>query len=223
MRLSFPTDGRAAGAAGLCLAALLAVSGTAATPTLDGVQVMAPPGFVGFCGRAPVECSGGTDTPSDVDMTAERWLALNEVNDYVNRTVARIDDRTNYGVRDFWTFPNERGGDCEDLALEKRRMLIERGWPVDSLLLATAKWWWPDEDHVALIVVAGGEEYVLDSASPYILPRRRSGYVWLARQSRYRPFLWVSPDIPTPAAARELPPIGAPIFLPVKGQTHGPR
>jgi len=176
-----------------------------------GGQVMPPFGFVAFCLRDAKACEGGTDAPAEVALTPERWTELNEVNAYVNRAVAQVEDRDNQGVAEYWDFPNALGGDCEDLALLKRKMLIERGWPAEALLMTVARERSGD-GHAVLTVTTDKGDYVLDNKNWAIVAWADAPYLWVKRQSPKRPYAWVSLDRPTARvmAEQSLPPLGAP-------------
>lgn len=172
------------------------------SPMPVGGQVMAPPGFIGFCKRNAAECESGSDRPSTPELTPELWRLLNAVNDYVNR-LPQIDDKANYGIKEYWTFPNRRGGDCEDFALEKRRLLIAQGQSGDAFLLATGQGT-DDTLHAVLIAVTNLGDYVLDNKNWAIVPWAEATYVWKGRQSRERPSRWVAlvpKASPSPAEA----------------------
>lgn len=176
-----------------------------------GGQVMPPFGFVAFCLRDAGECEGGTDSPMEVALTPARWTELNEVNAYVNRAVTQIEDRDNHGSAEYWDFPNALGGDCEDLALLKRKLLIERGWPAEALLMTVARERAGD-GHAVLTVVTDKGDYVLDNKNWAILAWADAPYIWVKRQSPKRPYVWVALDRKgTGIAAEErLPPLGTP-------------
>jgi predicted transglutaminase-like cysteine proteinase len=57
-------------------------------------------------------------------MNTEGANKLSALNDYVNKNIEY--KREPAGI-DNWQIP-EKGGDCEDLALYKRKLLIEQGW-----------------------------------------------------------------------------------------------
>lgn len=177
-----------------------------------GQQVVPPNGFISFCVRNPKECEGGTDHPTDMALTPGRWTQLNEVNDYVNRNVPQIEDIDNYGVTENWTYPNANGGDCEDLALLKRKMLIERGWPASDLLIAVVHEWNGD-GHAILVATTDKGDYVLDNKNWAIVSWANAPYTWAKRQSRERPYVWVNLDTSTfrLASNEAMPPLGAPI------------
>lgn len=177
-----------------------------------GQQVLPPYGYVAFCLRDRHECEGGTDTPKNMPLTPDRWSQLNEVNDYVNRNIPQIEDIDNYGVQEWWAYPNERGGDCEDLALLKRKMLIERGWPQEDLLMTVVREWNGD-GHAVLVVTTDKGEYVLDNKNWAIVSWADAPYTWIKRQSQKRPYIWVDLDQRTFLTASNdvVPPLGAPI------------
>lgn len=155
-----------------------------------GQAVPAPQGFRMLCLRDPAECSGGTDAPRPMTWTEQRSRDLETVNAYVNGFPENTDE-ANFHQREYWTEANPvRGGDCEDLALEKRRLLIQRGWRNEDLLLAmvtTAT----GEAHVVLIAVTDQGEYVLDNRNWAIIPWGYAPFTWEKRQSRERPAVWV--------------------------------
>jgi predicted transglutaminase-like cysteine proteinase len=177
-----------------------------------GQQVIPPYGYVAFCMRNPKECEGGTDAPRNMELTQARWAELNQVNDYVNNNVPQVEDISNYGVSEIWSYPNERGGDCEDLALLKRKMLIERGWAPEDLLVTVVREW-NGAGHAILTVDTDKGEYVLDNKNWAIVAWNDAPYTWVKRQSRERPYIWVNLDQSSFRVASNdaLPPLGAPI------------
>lgn len=176
-----------------------------------GQQVMPPMGFISFCLNDPSQCEGGTDTPVKKALTSESWNELNTINDYVNTNVPQVEDIANYGVNERWSYPNARGGDCEDLALLKRKMLIERGWSPADLLIAVVREWNGD-GHAILVVDTDKGELVLDNKNWAIVAWNDTPYTWVKRQSRERPYIWVNLDTRTfRTADNTYPPLGAPI------------
>lgn len=145
--------------------------------------------------RANLDDGGDVEASriEDPAMTPELWAVAQRVNQYVNRTIIRRSDWSAYGVNDRWATPlayGQRYGDCEDYALEKRRLLIEAGVPAQALNIALATTRWGDS-HAVLLLSAGGGEYVLDNLDAWILPWDQAPYRWRARQVGGDPFLWV--------------------------------
>ncbi len=177
-----------------------------------GQQVVPPYGYIAFCLRNRHECEGGTDQPKNAALTPERWTELNAVNDYVNRDIPQVEDIVNYGVNEWWAYPNERGGDCEDLAMLKRKLLIERGWSKEDLLITVVREWNGD-GHAVLVVATDKGDYVLDNKNWAIVSWTDAPYTWVKQQSRKRPYIWVNLDERSfrVATNETVPPLGAPI------------
>jgi predicted transglutaminase-like cysteine proteinase len=75
-------------------------------------------------------------TEARVPVNAERMRQLIEVNQRVNTTITEVTDLEQYGREDVWRIPTSGKGDCEDFALLKRHMLIQRGWRASALQIA---------------------------------------------------------------------------------------
>lgn len=185
-----------------------------ATAMPAGQQVTAPLGYIGFCTRNPGECAGGTDTPRDTVLSPEGWAELNQINNFVNNSVPQISDMQLYERSEWWAYPDARGGDCEDLALMKRKLLIERGWALENLLIAVVREQNGD-GHAVLLVKTDRGEFVLDNKNPEIAAWQDAPYRWIKRQSRERPFVWVNLDRSTfrDKNMAEMPPLGQAAIL----------
>jgi predicted transglutaminase-like cysteine proteinase len=180
-----------------------------AMPTAQ--QVMPPFGYIDFCVHHPLDCKGGTDAPSRMRLTPARWAELGTVNDAVN-ALPEVSDAENYGIGEHWTYATARGGDCEDITLEKRRRLLALGWPAETLLITTTKAEEPQGDgHALLTVVTDMGDFVLDNQNTSIRLWSDAPYHWRARQSRERPYVWVNADATNFAATPR------PVFPPIDG------
>ena len=117
-----------------------------------------------------------------VPLTPERMAQLQQVNSYVNSAITEVSDMEQYGREDVWRLPTSGKGDCEDFALLKRKMLIERGWPASALSItvgATSQ----GEAHAVLTVSTSQGQYVLDNLTSAILSPAQTGHVFHARQA----------------------------------------
>jgi predicted transglutaminase-like cysteine proteinase len=86
--------------------------------------------YIKFCRRLAAECQKDGRGSARVDMTAERWSELDEINRYVNHFVRPTPQWALYGTRDYWTYPDDqRRGDCNAYVLLKRKLLAAVGWP----------------------------------------------------------------------------------------------
>jgi len=126
------------------------------------------------------------------DLATQTTVGL--VNRKVNRSTRRMPDWELYHVNDYWTAAGEGAdarGDCEDLALEKRRELIDAGISAKALSIALAQT--PEgEDHAVLIVATDSGDIVLDNLTDKISPWDATQYRWLARQEAASPLDWVA-------------------------------
>ncbi len=176
-----------------------------AMPTAQ--QVLPPFGYIDFCVHHPLDCEGGTDAPLRMTLTPTRWNELAAVNAAVN-ALPEVSDEDNYGIGEHWTYATTRGGDCEDITLEKRRRLLALGWPAETLLITTAEA--NGQGHALLTVVTDLGDFVLDNQSRSIRLWSAVPYHWRARQSRERPYIWVNADASKFAATPRpvFPPVG---------------
>ncbi|WP_443749070.1 transglutaminase-like cysteine peptidase [Asticcacaulis solisilvae] len=129
-----------------------------------------------------------------ITMDTDTLAVMRAVNDQVNGIMRPATDMQNYGIADYWNVPAlVRGvrGDCEDFALEKRRLLIEHGVPAGALSIAIVRTRL-DEEHAVLVVTTDAGDYVLDNLAYDVRPWRRAGYIWVARQGPGDDLTWVS-------------------------------
>lgn len=165
-------------------------------------QALPPIGHVDFCRRYPHECLPTTAEPRHVDLTSTRWRELNEVNDLVNRMIEPATDWEVYGKLEYWAYPYDGRGDCEDYALLKQRLLMERGWPRSALPITVVRDT-SDEGHAVLMARTVQGDFILDNKRPDVEPWHATPYAFLKRQSAADPRIWQSLSIPeAPPAAR---------------------
>jgi predicted transglutaminase-like cysteine proteinase len=173
------------------------------TPTLDDIR--APIGWTGFCQEAQADdCRAAVLPAQKMVLNQASWDVVVRVNRYVNANIEQVEDIALYGVQEKWTYPDSGRGDCEDLALLKRRMLIKEGVPRQSLLMTVVR----DDTgagHAVLTLVTDKGDFVLDSKTTRILPWRTTGYGFIKRQSQSNPNVWVKlgePASPTLTVAQ---------------------
>lgn len=158
----------------------------------------APDAFMAFCKKHPQDCKG-TETVRYVVLDATRMRDLNTVNMDVNDTYFF---NTDLQGRDSWDYASAGDGyaDCEDYALEKRKRLMELGWPSSALLLTMAErrnetlaaWRY----HVVLTVRTAQGDYVLDNDIRPAVSWDKAArlYRFMTMQSPSDPKLWVAVD-----------------------------
>ena len=115
------------------------------------------------------------------------WAQLEQVQSYVNNKVRYIENMRQFGSADVWEIA-DREGDCKDIALAKRKRLLELGWPPESLRMALA-FTETGEMHAVLTVDVTTESgrrgtYVLDNRFARVEPWQlvsEYGYRWVER------------------------------------------
>ncbi|MGF1651559.1 MAG: transglutaminase-like cysteine peptidase [Hyphomicrobiaceae bacterium] len=154
--------------------------------------VSAPFGFVDFCHRHPAECRTSSPETARFDATPLRLAELDRINRSVNASVIPATDLEIYGVTEYWTFPGQYG-DCEDYAILKRRLLIDRGWPASALLLTVVR----DEEgegHAVLTARTLQGDFILDNKTDDLKVWTDTNYHYIMRQSYLNSKVWMALD-----------------------------
>ena len=102
--------------------------------------------------------------------------SLQIVNDAINRRMKWTDDRTHWGVDDYWATPAESiataGGDCEDFSLAKYYMLKELGVPVAKLRIMYVRLLLTQVRSAHMVLAyyptPGAEPLILDNVDPSV-------------------------------------------------------
>ena len=166
-----------------------------ATAAVISTEARPPMGYVGYCLRYPGECNAHTAARA-IKLDQATWALLNNVNNEVNRRIQPVTDKDHWGVAERWDLPSDGKGDCEDYALLKRKILIEKGLNAGALLMTVVI----DHEgagHAVLTIVTDRGDYVLDNQEAAILPWTQTGYRFVKRQSMQDPNVWAT--IGTPA------------------------
>ncbi|MGB7036001.1 MAG: transglutaminase-like cysteine peptidase [Xanthobacteraceae bacterium] len=196
------TSGAAAGAIALALFAA-PVSAQEHAPFISvGGVTHAPIGWVEFCVEYDPECKTKPSTPRDVVLSANAWQDLQRVDLWVNTHVKPITDLDHWGVVERWNYPDDGYGDCEDYVLQKRKMLLQQGWPREALLITVVR----DHNgdgHAVLTVKTDKGEFILDNETNDIMLWSETGYRFVKRQSQSDPNVWLAlgDTMPAPATA----------------------
>jgi len=142
-------------------------------------SISAPSGFSGICRKYSWVCEKtGRSALSD----RATFSLAKQVNRTVNRQVPEIEDQDQYGRAEHWALPTRRGGDCEDLVLLKKKMLLAQGVPSEKLLIATVL----DKkmrSHAVLVLRTSSGDMVLDNLTGKMLPWQKTGYTFLKLQN----------------------------------------
>ena len=149
-----------------------------------------PRGYVEFCRSHPRDCAAARTRPVLMKMSRSRWNELNAINSNVNHVVQPTTDLQLHGRNEVWSYPKDYG-DCEDYVLLKRKQLIQKGWPKNTLLITVLR----DENndgHAVLTVVTDMGDLILDNKVGLIRPWSDTPYTYYLRQSRSDPRKWVN-------------------------------
>jgi predicted transglutaminase-like cysteine proteinase len=167
-----------------------------------GEETSVPYGWVDFCRRYEGECDDEHVQPIDINLSAKALKEINRINRWVNAHVEPLSDMDHWDLVDRWDYPIDGKGDCEDYALQKRKMLIDIGFPRQALLMTVVK---DDngEGHAILTLKTNKGEFVLDNLNDEMKPWTAAvGYRFVKRQSQQDQNVWVMLG----------PPIDAPLY-----------
>ena len=148
-----------------------------------------PVGAAEFCKSHRDECVPNAAVVDAVELTEGLWTQLLQVNADVNGTVVPVTDEQLYQVAEYWTYPDGYG-DCEDFALEKRRVLVADGWDPSTLLIAVVREA-NGNGHAVLMVRTDRGDLVLDNREGMIMVWTETPYQFVKRQSQANPGQWV--------------------------------
>lgn len=146
---------------------------------LESRMAVSPPlGASDLCKTTKWACQSG-DTSAGIS-TGQLDLAAS-INRRVNRSVREISDMAQYGRPEYWGLPTSLGGDCEDFALLKKKLLIQQGVNARSLLIATVL----DRgrnSHAVLVMRTDDGDFILDNLDDRVLHWQSTGYTFLRMQ-----------------------------------------
>lgn len=149
--------------------------------SLTVTRLEAPPSqYVEFCDREPDACV--LDGEPRIVWTAEAFEQVSAINRNVNAEVTFIPDQENSGLEELWSFPEGGAGDCEDFVLEKRKRLVDLGFPGAALTCAIAFHEQKLFPHALLLVESTSGTWVLDNLDDEVLCWDRVPYFFTRRE-----------------------------------------
>jgi predicted transglutaminase-like cysteine proteinase len=167
-----------------------------------GGETSIPYGWVDFCGRRPAECAQAVLPARDVKLTDSAWKTLDRVNRSVNAAIEPVSNLDHWGTMlDHWDYPTDGKGDCKIFALEKRKLLLDAGFPRQALLMTIVKDL-EGQGHAILTITTDRGDYILDNLTDEIRPWTATGYRFIKRQSQEDPNVWVAIDMQNQVSAR---------------------
>jgi predicted transglutaminase-like cysteine proteinase len=176
---------------GIALATLACFASSASAQALlparatDRIQVVGPAGptqeWIDFCQRYPDECRVDLPQPARISLNSQVWAALTQVNERVNSSILAVTDQDHWGVLDRWDYPDDGLGDCEDIQLLKRKLLVEAGLPQRALRM-TAVIDEQGQGHAVLMILTDQGDFILDNKRNAVLPWGKTGYTFVKRE-----------------------------------------
>ena len=163
---------------------------TNAVPVGDARPVW---GWVDFCRRYAGACEAPRTRAQDIRLDSAAWAAIVEVNRSINAAIEPSTDQDHWRAADRWDYPTDGKGDCEDYVLLKRKILMERGFPRQALLV-TVVIDQAGDGHAVLTVKTDHGDFVLDNMRDEVLAWVKTGYRFVKRQSQEEPNRWVALD-----------------------------
>jgi predicted transglutaminase-like cysteine proteinase len=139
------------------------------------------PAWLEFCKAQPQECAVDVSEPGVLTLSQDLWLTMGAVNERVNRTILAVTDQDHWGVLDRWDYPDNGLGDCEDIQLLKRKLLMEAGLSRRALRMTVVL----DEQgvgHAVLMVRTNHGEFILDNKTDAVLAWQQTGYHYVKRE-----------------------------------------
>lgn len=148
-----------------------------------------PIGHYDFCKQYKAECNQISRTETPLKLTQASWSKILQVNTQVNQAIHPRTDMEMWGKEEVWSYPTQYG-DCEDYALLKRRMLINAGFPVNTLLMTVVRQ--PNgEGHAVLTIRTDRGDFILDNLEDSVKAWNQTDYTYLKRQSARHTGQWV--------------------------------
>jgi predicted transglutaminase-like cysteine proteinase len=92
-------------------------------------------GWIELCARQPNECAGATTALRNIVLTPNAGTKLVHVNKH-DEIIKHLTDLDHLGLVELWSYPDDGYDDCGDYVLLKRRILIQSGWPRETLLVS---------------------------------------------------------------------------------------
>ncbi|WP_416357516.1 transglutaminase-like cysteine peptidase [Aureimonas phyllosphaerae] len=170
----------------LCLHSAAALAAGAALPgdaMVVGDPIKQPFGHKAFCERQPEECGPTADAGEVPPVLDDALMAkVAKINLAVNAEIQPVSDQALYGQEEYWTFPTDNKGDCEDYALLKRARLHAAGISLSDLLLTVVNKL-DGTGHAILTLRTASGDFVLDNLDWRVRRWTEVPYRFVKRQS----------------------------------------
>jgi len=137
--------------------------------------------YASFCDRHPSSCD--LSGPHLVDFTSDTLQLLASANAEINRAIdCRMSDKELFDLEEYWAFPSDGLGDCEDIALFKRERLVELGLPRGAITIAIVHHRVNMSSHAVLLVETTAGTYLLNMFTDDVVLWHKAPYNFEARE-----------------------------------------
>jgi predicted transglutaminase-like cysteine proteinase len=167
---------------------------------LEASPALAPFQHVRFCQRYPSDCKSDPAEIDRIELNAENVELLKSVNHDINASIVSTVKSHGAVLADGWTIAPSMG-DCNDYAVTKRHVLLQRGLPAKALRLSAVTTG-SGTGHLVLLIVTTRGELVLDNLTDAILPWQSTDYHWLKIQSARDARFWFTVRSPGPSVSQ---------------------
>lgn len=175
----------------LTTGAAIAAPSNKVSAFLEGGRLSTVPiGWIDFCKRFSSDCAFRAKEEKIIRLTEKEWDKIIRINDKVNREITPVTDLAYFGQEEFWTYPTNNKGDCEDYALLKRKLLAQAGLPLEALLITIVRDL-NNDGHAILTVRTDYGDFILDNQEDLVKIWHETGYKFLKRMSPTNPNDWV--------------------------------
>jgi len=145
-----------------------------------------------FCESLPAECEVDLTETDTISLTQETWGILMSVNARVNASILPVPDQDHWGVADRWDYPDDGIGDCEDIQLLKRKLLVDTGLPRRAMRM-TVVLNEAGAGHAVLMIRTDRGDLILDNQDDAVLPWQQTGYTYIKREGSDGPdWIWLN-------------------------------
>jgi predicted transglutaminase-like cysteine proteinase len=137
--------------------------------------------WIRFCEQLPDDCAVDLGEPKAITLNPDIWSIIVAVNERVNSIILPVTDQDHWGELDRWDYPDDGLGDCEDIQLLKRRLLVAAGVPRRTLRMTVVV----DQQgagHAVMMVRTDWGDFILDNKRNAVLPWGQTGYVYVKRE-----------------------------------------
>lgn len=136
-----------------------------------------------YCHSSPDDCRVDGSEPLTVPRTRRVMRLLQKINRAVNAAIIQQTDPIHRGVLDRWEIPSDGIGDCEDIQLLKRRLLVDAGLP-RRVLLMTVVVTPAGEGHAVLTVRTASGDLILDNQNNQVKAWDATDLRFIKRESQ---------------------------------------